>query len=300
MIKVSVPASSANLGSGTDCVGVALPLYLRVMFDYAGSFEIIYNSGDDPKVALQQDLIYIAVRKIYRMAKETMPNLRITVDSGIPLCSGMGSSAAAIVAGLCGANALLGQRFSKEQLAAAACEIEGHPDNVVASLAGGFTVSAAYEGRVHYSTIKLDDGLAFIAAVPQYHLSTKAAREVLPKEIPLQTALTQLQHGCYLVSVMQQKRYGELAAATRDAVCTPMRKVIIKGYEEVTKAAVDSGAYCALISGAGPSIIALAKSGGNCAKIASAMNKAFTSVGLRSEVYIMNADNDGAQTEGEI
>lgn len=297
MIRVTVPASSANLGSGTDCVGVALSLYLNAGFEYSDKMELVYSGIANPMVPLDQDLIYIAAKKIFDMAAEPFPNLRILVSSGIPLCSGLGSSAAAIVAGVCGANALLKNRFSRAELANAATTLEGHPDNVVPSLMGGFTVSMMHGNEVMYSSTKVNDKLTFIVATPKYHLETKAAREVLPKQISLEACIQQLQHACYLVSIMQSGDYEKLAAATEDVIFTPARLDLVKGYSEVAKAAVASGAYCGLISGAGPSVVALAPSESRCGQIAAVMKTAFAGIGLESEIYTMNADNDGVKIE---
>lgn len=296
MIKVIVPASSANFGSGTDCVGVALPLYLTVQFERADRMIVSYPNGDAP-AAPESDWIVIAARKVYAMAGVSFPTLKITVTSQIPLCSGLGSSASAIVAGMCGANAMLGKPFTTEQLINAATEMEGHPDNVVPSFLGGFTVSMTHAGNVHCSAMPLDAQLMFIAVHPHYRLETKSAREVLPKEVALTTALAQLQRGCYLVSVMQRKAYDRLAAATDDQIFTPARRALVKGFDQVTKAAAQNGAYCAFISGAGPTIIALADRGAQCDRIAGAMQDAFTSQGLESTTYIMLADNSGVRIE---
>ena len=293
-IEVRVPASSANLGSGTDCMGIALPIFLTVRFVPAAYTTITYTGPQQPPVDLEHDLIYVAMKAVSRAMGKKLPGVSIQVHSDIPLCSGLGSSAAAIVAGACGANALLGYPFNTDKLAQIASIIEGHPDNVVPCLIGGCNVAMMNSKEVYYQNIELDESLTFIAVTPRYRLPTKIARSALPRDVSMHSALRQLQHGCYLVTLLYTKQYEKLKVACDDSLFTPVRRKIIRGYDAVTSAAMDRGAYCALISGAGPTILALCGPECDHQDISDSMQEGFTREGLKCTAHIMNADNKGA------
>lgn len=296
MIQIKVPASSANLGSGTDCLGVALPLYLTAAFEEADKPEIVFDDGTAP-VAPEQNLLHTAARKVFRMAGRELPPLRITIQSSVPLARGMGSSACAIVAGVWGADALLGNPFSQDALLKAAVEIEGHPDNVLPCALGGFTVAMQTADKVYYTKTAVDKSVRFVAAVPEYELPTKRAREVLPQQVPLQDALGQLQRACYLVSCFQRGDFSQLREATRDALFTPARRALIPGFESVRQRAEQAGAACAVISGAGPTVLAMATDAKTAKAAAAAMQEAFESAGLSCKTHILHADNNGVSVK---
>ncbi len=300
MYKVIVPASTANFGCGTDCAGAALSLYLTATFQLADRTEIVYPNGGAPDVAPEKSFLYQAVCRVYQAAGVSVPAMRIAVCSEIPVSSGLGSSASSIVAGLCGANALLGSRFSQNELAQMASALEGHPDNAVPTLVGGFTVAMSYENKVHFSACAVDANLRFLAVHPHYPLATRLAREILPKTVTMQEAIAQLQRGCYLAAAMQQGNYAALAAATDDVLFTPARRAIVRGYDAVKQSAMQTGALCTFISGAGPTILALARASDDCDAIAQAMGKALeTTEKLESTIYNLQVDNEGARITEE-
>lgn len=294
MIRVVVPASSANLGSGTDCLGVALPIYLQATFEEADQLTFTFE-GSTQNVPLEQNLIYVAARKLFRSAGTEVPPMKVAVKSDIPLARGLGSSASAIVAGIWGANAWLGNPFSQQELVTAAVEIEGHPDNVVPCVAGGFTVAMPTQDTVLFSKISVNKKLYFTVAVPEYELPTKRAREVLPVQVDLKNSLQQIQRACYLVSAFNNSVFDSLYEATQDLMFTPYRRDLIPGFDDVVGSAVSAGAKCAVISGAGPTILAMSTTKKAATDAAKAMQKSFEKTNIYCETHILNADNDGVQ-----
>ncbi len=290
--RVRVPASSANIGTGVDCLGIALSRYLTVDFEPSDTMEVVFASGFDSEIPPDKNLVLEGAKRLFARAGESMPALKITMHTDIPASRGLGSSASAIVAGVWGANALLGGRFSLSELIREATAIEGHPDNIVPCAVGGFTVSMCCAGEVFYHRAAPDKRLKFITAVPDYELSTKLARSVVPQEFPLTAVVSQLQRACYLVAGLMSGDLRALDHATEDVVFTPARKSLIPGFDPVTCAALQNGALCAMISGAGPTIIAFATE--NELGIAQAMQEGFAKADIASEVHVLEADLDGA------
>lgn len=298
-IQVKVPASSANLGSGTDCLGIALPLYLTAVFEDAAKPQMAFGKGT-ATVPPEQNLVYIAARKVFRMAKKEMPPIKITIKSDVPPARGLGSSACAIVAGIWAANAWLDEPFDAAQLLTAAVELEGHPDNVVPCAQGGFTVAMQTAGGVRFAKTTVAKNLRLVAAVPDCELPTQRARAVLPKEVPLADCLAQLQRACYLVSCFNNGDFSALDEATQDLLFTPARRALIPGFDAVVRAAKKAGAACVTISGAGPAMLAMATTAAIAKTAAAAMQAAFQSAGIASKTHILAADNTGVQVTKEV
>ncbi|MEG1983845.1 MAG: homoserine kinase [Oscillospiraceae bacterium] len=291
-IQVRVPASTANLGTGVDCLGIALSKYLTVVFESCNELEIIFKRGFEHDIPLEKNLVLSGARRIFELVGKTFPEMRITMETDIPASRGLGSSACALVAGVFGANAWLGNPLGVDELIEAATEIEGHPDNIVPCAVGGFTVAMGVNGKVFYHRIPLDSHLKFVAAIPDYELSTKLARSVVPKEFPLSAVISQVQRACFLVAGLTSGELKNMDIASDDIVFTPARKALIPGYERVTESALHSGALCSMISGAGPAIIALAFD--NTSEIALAMERGFATADINSCAHILDADNSGA------
>lgn len=289
---VRVPATTANLGSGVDCLGLALSLYLTVHVETAGEDSFTFSRGFDEPIPKKDNLFLSAMELYAKRAGKTLPKLKIVMESDIPVSRGLGSSSSAIIAGLLTACTVLDDEPENDRLLRLATELERHPDNVTPALLGGFTM--AYSDRETLVTRSCPaPDVCYIAAVPSYRLSTRAAREVLPKEVPLKTAIAQLQRAVVLSGELAAGRTDALAALTRDEFFTPCRKGLMPGYDAAIRAAYDRGALCAMTSGAGPTILAL------CEReyadgIGDAMKAALSENGVDAQIRTLSADNVGA------
>ncbi|MEG0751364.1 MAG: homoserine kinase [Oscillospiraceae bacterium] len=293
--EITVPGSTANVGSGVDCFGIALPLRLHAVISASDTLEFIFGSGFDSDIELEKNLFLSAALRVCALTGHAFPPVRVVMTTEIPQSRGLASSASAIVAGALCANELLDSPLTRHELISVAADIEGHPDNVVPCCEGGFTVAAMIDGQTLYRKSELHS-LRFALAVPQYELSTAKARAVLPKTVELSCAIGQLQRACLLVSALENDDRSLLCAASEDLIFTPARRALIPGFDEVCAAAKSAGAFCSMISGAGPAIIALCDE--SCAhEAAIAMGGAFQAIGIQSTTHALCADNNGARIE---
>ena len=180
MLKITVPASSANLGAGFDALGLALTLYNRVWMEEADGCHI--ESADGVPIPTDEtNLIYHTARVLYRRCGRPFRGLHIRQENNIPMARGLGSSSACLVAGLLGANTLLGSPLGPEDVADLAAELEGHPDNVAPALLGGLVTAVMDGGRVHTVSVPVSERIRFAVFIPDFELKTEAARAALPK-----------------------------------------------------------------------------------------------------------------------
>ncbi|MDO4566201.1 MAG: homoserine kinase [Oscillospiraceae bacterium] len=292
-IQVMVPASSANIGSGIDCFGLALPLFLSVTAEPSDKLEIVFSRGFEGEISLENNLFMRAAERIFAKAGLKTPPMKIEMQTDIPQSRGLASSASALVAGAYCANAWLDSPFSQNELIAEVAALEGHPDNVVPCAAGGFTVAADIKGEICYKKL-CPEGLRVALAVPDFELSTKIAREALPKNVSLKLACAQLQRASLLVASIADGDMDMLRAASEDLIFTPARRCLIPGFDEAASAALEKGAYCSMISGAGPTVMALCSE--NTALDASeAMAAAFGLKGIKAASYALQIDFEGAR-----
>lgn len=256
MVRVRVPATSANLGPGFDCLGLALCLYNELEVQPAERFEIRLEGEGSAFIPTDRtNLTYACMEKVYEAVGQPMPALRMVQRNGIPLSRGLGSSAAAIVGGLVGANALLGGPLPKEELARMATGIEGHPDNVVPCLYGGMTACAMEAGEPRFTHGRPAERFRFAALVPDFFLPTKRAREVLPQEVPHADAVFNIGRAVLLWSALTGGQPELLRTACEDRLHQPYRSRLIPGWDEVIAQAHACGALACFLSGAGPTIL---------------------------------------------
>ncbi len=257
-VRVRVPASSANLGPGFDCLGLALNLY-NTLEAREGDRLVIVTEGDGAQYipSDESNLTYQAMRRVYDEAGRKCPGLFIRQVNNIPLSRGLGSSAAAIVGGLVAANALLGGPMGSMELLRLATAIEGHPDNVAPCLLGGLTAAVADGDRVHCARALPDARFAFAAMVPNFDLSTKKARQALPESYSKADAVHNVGRAVLMFAALQQGLAGELREASQDRMHQPYRKGLIPGWDEVNAAAYEAGALAVCLSGAGPTVMAV-------------------------------------------
>jgi homoserine kinase len=233
------------------------------------------GEGSDLAIDPNRDTVLGAFRHLFRLAKKPVPTVALTIDSRIPLARGLGSSAAALVAGLTLANHWMRGRFDAETIFREATRLEGHPDNVAPAIFGGLTLSLPLEdGSVEVLTLPFPRGLAITLAVPSLRVSTEKARALLPTSIPLADAARNTARAMALEHVFLTRRFELLAEALRDVYHVPYRARLIPGFEEVVEAGRRAGAYGVTISGSGPTVLAFHGSGAG-SRIGNAMVRAF-------------------------
>jgi homoserine kinase len=296
---VTVPATTANLGSGFDCIGAALTLYNQFQFSNADEPLIINVSGteSDRVDRTTKNLAYQAFIKLYERLKKPTPNVQIDINLGVPLARGLGSSATAIVGGLVGANLLAGSPLNTTEIMQLAIAMEGHPDNVVPALLGGCRLAATkLPGQTGWEIcdIPWHNDIIPVVAIPDFELSTSEARAVLPTNYTRADAIFNTAHLGLLLRALETGNIAWLTAALQDKIHQPYRKSLIKGYDEVYDSVINSGGYGMVISGAGPTLLALTNKD-HAERVKTAIATTWQQVGINPEVRILSIDNNGAK-----
>lgn len=294
MFTVKVPATSANLGPGFDTLGMALDLYLNIDIELSyGINQVFYLVGGraQPRNIPAEDLVLKAMHMVFEKVGREIPPLKVTIFNEIPIGCGLGSSAAAIVAGLSAANYMIGQKYSRNQLMNWAFQMEGHADNVVPAMMGGLTTAMVYEGNVYYQRLSLPEEIKVVAVVPDFVLSTAEARAVLPDKVDMKDTIANLQRACYLLASIYNGDTRHIHMAMDDVIYQPLRKHLIPGFESVVEMAADAGALGVALSGAGPTIVAFCT--GDEGQVGQAMMEAFASHGVDSRVMYLNPSAEG-------
>ena len=258
-VQVKVPATSANMGSGYDSIGIALDLYNTITFEECDHIDISDVNGQDIPTD-ESNLIYQCAKKIYDICGKPLTGLRIVEDCSIPQTRGLGSSSACAVAGILGANALLGSPLNQENIIDLAASIEGHPDNSTPAILGGFCVALLEYGKVWSVRVPMNGTVDFITFIPDFELSTEKARAVLPKTIDHHDAVFNLARAALLAGSLTTGKLENVGVAVGDCLHQPYRFDLIPDGRDVVYAAKHMGALGAFISGAGPSIIAVVES----------------------------------------
>ena len=263
-VQVDVPATTANLGPGFDCLGAALELNnrfeLRCIEGDGERFDLLIEGSEGAHLRGGPDnLVYRSAQRVWKEAGQQPVALEARVRLAVPPARGLGSSATAIVAGLIGANALVGEPLSKEKLLELAIDIEGHPDNVVPSLLGGLCMTArAASHRWRVVRCEWQESVKAVVVIPAIRLSTSEARRVMPKVIPIADAVVNLGSLTLLLQGLRTGNGDLIADGMHDRLHEPYRWGLIQGGRQVRQAALDAGAWGCVISGAGPSLLALA------------------------------------------
>ncbi|MGG2198862.1 MULTISPECIES: homoserine kinase [Paenibacillus] len=257
-VRVKVPASTANLGPGFDTLGMALDLYAWIDMSVSDETRITLHGDQMNGVPTDKsNLIYEVAQLVFKRAGVEIPELDIAMYSDIPLTRGLGSSASAIVGALTAANALIGDKFTKDELFQIATELEKHPDNVGASLFGGIVVAFWDGKRAEYIRVEPHERLDVLVAIPHFQLSTEKARGVLPREQSLENAVFNVGHSSVLVAAFCTGRLDMIRVAMKDALHQPYRAPLVPGLAGILAEATDHGALGVALSGAGPTILTL-------------------------------------------
>jgi len=264
-VTVRVPATSANLGPGFDCLGLALDVWATITVALEGTLP----NSDDAMGAIA----LTAARRVFDKAgRETPSGLSARHEGDIPIARGLGASAVARVGGVVGANALGGEPFDREALLALATDLEGHADNAAPALFGGLQVSVVDGGRVLHASVSLPKGLSAVLFVPELRMPTRESRKLLPAHLSRQDAVYNAGRAALLVAAITAGRFELLDAATQDRLHQKPRSKLFPAMFRIFEAAKAAGAHCAYLSGGGSTICALA--GGNEQGIADAMLEA--------------------------
>lgn len=256
MIRVQVPATSANLGSGFDSLGVALTMYNQVWLEESDS--VLISSRDSVKIPTDKtNLIYETAEALYRKCGRKLPGLKIIQQNDIPMTRGLGSSSACIVAGLVGANRLLGNPLSKQDLVDFASEIEGHPDNTTPALCGGLVTSAMENSKIFSVSVPVAQNISFGVFIPPFELKTEVARGMLPAQYSREDSVFNLSRAALMTASLFSGSLKNLRVAVQDRLHQPYREGLIPGLDTVFRLSYELGSYGTYISGAGPSIISI-------------------------------------------
>jgi homoserine kinase len=304
-VTVTVPATTANLGPGFDCIGAALSLYNRFEFRLLPSseseayktYKITASGLDAEQVKTDQtNLAYQSFLRCYQQIGQTPPAIQLSITLDVPLARGLGSSATAIVGGLIGANVLAGSPLSEAELIALAIELEGHPDNVVPALIGGCRLAAATpDGSWTICDVPWHAEIVPVVAIPDFELSTAEARRVLPSSYNRTDAIFNAAHLGLLLRGLETGEPSWLQTALQDRIHQPYRQHLIPGYTDVQTAAIAAGAYGVVISGAGPTLLALTDSA-QAEAVRTAMQKAWQGAGITARAHTLPLDLQGTVT----
>lgn len=298
-IVIQVPATTANLGSGFDCIGTALSLYNQFEFNLSNNdkttFQVMGDGAD--KISLREDnLLYQSFLHFYQHINLTPPTVDIKISINVPLARGLGSSATAIVAGLLAANYFSTQKLSQDDLINLAIAIEGHPDNVVPAFLGNCILSVGEDNKWYFVPITCNPDIKFIVAIPDFELSTEAARAVLPKQLNYADAIFNIAHLGLLIKGLETGKKEWLKEALKDKLHQPYRKSLIIGYDDIYEAVIKSKGYGMVISGAGPTLLALSSSI-YADNVINAMKNTWQNLGIKADVKCLNLDTKGAILE---
>ncbi|MBE9160156.1 homoserine kinase [Nodosilinea sp. LEGE 06152] len=298
-VSVTVPATTANIGPGFDCLGAALTLYNRFRFTLdpaAGEVAIeVRGLEADRVVTDSSNLAYKAFASYFHRRELAVPTVAIAIDLNVPLARGLGSSSTAIVGGLLGANALCDSPLDQAALVAMAIDIEGHPDNVVPALVGGCQLAVANDdGSSTLCPIPWHGEITPVVAIPDFELSTAAARQVLPATYSRADAIFNTAHLGLLLRGLETGRGDWLRVAMGDRIHQPYRQTLIAGYEPVATAAIEAGAYGLVISGAGPTLLALAPAQA-AAQVRDAMVTTWQQAGQTVTAQVLALETEGAR-----
>lgn len=297
MIEIKVPATSANMGCGFDCIGVALNLYNHLWLEKLpdGSDFIIEAKGSQASRVPtdEKNLIYKTMQYFYDKVNLPMPAVRIVQEDFIPMSRGLGSSAACIVGGLLGANKLAGDICSLDELSVMASDIEGHPDNTNPALFGGLVLSLQRENSIEKIVLPVEDELVFATMIPSFSLSTKESRKVLPESYSREDVVFNATRTAFLIGSIMQKKYENLSFAVEDRIHQPYRSKLIPNIDTIFAKADELNATAYYLSGAGPTLMVIIKKSQQD-DFKQEMTKHLSTLSDEWELKLLSPENNGA------
>lgn len=292
-VSVKVPATTANLGAGYDLIGMALSIYNHFHFQPAETLSLTLRG---PRAAgcqfelSEESLIYRAFASVFQTCQLAVPNFSLEQEIHVPSARGLGSSATAIIAGLLAANHWLDEALDLEQILKLATELEGHPDNVTAALLGGCMLTIPDSG--HCVEIPVPESLYWGVCIPAFELETRRAREVVPQSLSLADAISNMSYLGALISGFYRDEPTLIAQGLRDRIHQPYRQQLVPGMQTVMQAALSAGALGCVLSGAGPSLLAVSQEPLN--EVGAAMLASWQALEIEAEFISCLIDQQGA------
>ncbi len=307
-VSVKVPATSANIGPGFDCLGLALPIYNTITIEETvlpgTGIEINMMSEDEvfdemifdniPKD--ENSIVYKAVEMLYNSIGQEPSELKINIQSQIPITRGLGSSAAVIVGGLMAANKLLGSPADETALLSIATEVEGHPDNVAPAILGGFVLSSQEEdGSIICQKLDWPEEWDITVCIPDFELSTNIARSVLPENIPLSDAVFNAKHLAMLINAVNKKDEKLMKIALKDKLHQPYREKLVPGMKEIMDAFKhEDGILGTVLSGAGPTMLVISHKY-DLDKIKATVKEIWEGQSIKVDIKTLKVEPEGAK-----
>ncbi len=303
-VSVRVPATTANIGPGFDCLGIALPIYNEITVEETvmpGSgieINVIEDTQNYDLLSVPKDknnIVYKAIELLYNFVGQSVSDIKITIKTNIPVTRGLGSSASVIVGGLLAANKLLGNPADDAVLLSIASEVEGHPDNVAPAMFGGFCLSSMEDdGSVIYSKITWPEDWKLTVIIPDYELDTQIARSILPENVPIQDAIFNVRKCAMLIDAVYTHNSELLKKALEDKIHQSYRAGLIKGFNELKELTKNKDDILGcVVSGAGPAILIISENNG-FDKIKNEVLQIFDDLNVMCDIRTLDVENTGS------
>ena len=291
-LSVSVPATTANLGPGFDCLGMALDLRNTLEFKYGEPGLVVEGEGRRVIMSEATNLVQKSFRRVFDELGRSMPDVSVRCFNRVPLFRGLGSSATAVVGGLFAANEMSGGELTQEQLLALAAEIEGHPDNAAAALLGGCQIVVRDRNRLVTTEVRLPNKLGLVAFIPDFDMPTAEARTLLAPTVPRTDAVYNVGRTALLVAALAQSDLELLRVATQDRLHQPQRQAVFPAMKNLINAALGAGAHGAMLSGSGSTVLAFTSE--KEMTVGYEMSEAAAKSGVQGDVKVMRPSVLGA------
>ncbi|MEG0664075.1 MAG: homoserine kinase [Clostridia bacterium] len=294
-VKIKVPATTANMGAGFDCLGAALSLYNTIIIESWHENKVVERGNQNIRFS-ENNMIYKSFKFLVDITQTPCPYIKIYQNSKIPVARGLGSSSACICAGLYAGNMFLNNKFSQQQLLNFAAQLEGHPDNIAPAILGGFVISLQEDDFVYYKKSNIKKNLKFATFVPSFHLKTESSRDILPKNYSKKDTVSNIASASFFTASLFSGNYENLKIGTKDSIHQPYRLPLIKNSDDIFDISYSLGAKAVYLSGAGSAIIALIDSD----------NKTFKTDAIEQMIkrkteyfylHILSGENFGIKTE---
>lgn len=293
MIRVRVPASSANMGAGFDTLGIALNLYsVLEVSNIESGLEIITFANGGTVHSDKNNLVYRAMDRVFGEVGFIPGGIRIKQKSRIPMTRGLGSSSACIVGGMLAANVMSGRKLVYSDILRLAAEMEGHPDNVGPALYGGLCISAEDGGKTIVKSTKLCHGLKFAVMIPDFFVATKKSRGALPEKVDMRDAARNISSALILYHSLISGDFSDIKYGVADRLHQPYRKQYIDGFDEIFEQTYKNGSLATYLSGSGPTIMAILN--GDDTGFAQRMETFFRENSHKWKCMILECDNVGS------
>ncbi|OFI07659.1 homoserine kinase [Clostridium acetireducens DSM 10703] len=294
MIKIKVPATTANVGPGFDSFGIALNLYNEIEIEETNKQTELLQEGNVSDIPKEKNLIYTSLTKVLDEHSYKYKGFRINISKcNIPISRGLGSSASCITAGVIAANKILGNTLSEEDVLKTCTKIEGHPDNIAPALLGGMVVSLMDNDNVIFSKVKVPNNVNFAIMIPEFKVSTEDARKVLPSSYSKEDCIFNISRASMLIAAMNNGEIEKLRICTEDKIHQPYRKHLIKNIDNIFNKCKELGSLCEFISGSGSTLAAIVKKDNK--KFINNLNNYLATLDGNWKVHLLEADYSGAK-----